>query len=722
MTHIVRRLLTLCCLFVCAQGIGAEPDLQQCMDFETEGAWQSAPDLLGEFAEGDLWSTRTTPFKILAGGVKLCEEHVKSGKFSGKWSDHPRYPTIHSTRVPRDWSRFKALTFWAYSEVSTGEAITLAVASDNDKTAWKDYFLYTFKVDWTGWKQIAIPFSDFDAYEQPVGWQKIDAVYFFTKIFNRQPNPYTALHLDGMRLVPDDVPSTRHQEIPGSATTPKLPHSGQVPEFAPSILNHTYPETRDNRPVRAPIQYEPYFKTERALYGYYPRFQPGFVSLDPRGRAYVQYGSYVIETLDEHGQWTYRSVLDVLEAYAREKLGFNALHVINQGQADETSLRFDADGDAYMMCLISDPTKDRRSRTGLLLHSRDRLKTWDVYRLPCYLVRFEKFVGHNHDCLRRPPVILLSQDWSPTTISLTIPQKQPDGTLVIPEPQKVADEAIGCFPHSGEANQALTHGDKVFLVYGQLKVLPGRTAEDGVPNYAVTYNLRTEQFSTPVFLGFGGINAKDGHNWPALAVDSKGILHVVINGHHNPFVYTHSLRPWSIDEWIKPERVAKGTSYCGLVCDRNDTLYSVSRNSDPGYYFRLSLHRKKAGQPWEQPKHLVIPFKAYYEVWYHKLTIDPATDRLFLSYYSQGASLSLFKDEYLAYLYTWPDREKSFKTQDPKDGQPRIPLGTDRDRAQPRKYEYYAAPASEMTTLVSDDGGDTWRLAVTDDFKPPAAQ
>jgi hypothetical protein len=49
-----------------------------------------------------------------------------------------------------------------------------------------------------------------------------------------------------------------------------------------------------------------------------------------------------------------------------------------------------------------------------------------------------------------------------------------------------------------------------------------------------------------VLIGFGGINAEDNHNWPALAVDSQGYLHVVINGHHNPFRYVRSARPLDI--------------------------------------------------------------------------------------------------------------------------------------------------------------------------------
>lgn len=716
MSHFAPRLLLLCSLTACAGRLAADTPYRASMDFEVQGAWRTAPDLLSEFKEDQIWSSRMLPFEELAGGLKLCAEQVKSGRSSGKWADHPRYPTLHTTDIPGDWSGFKAVTLWVYSEVNTGEAITLAAASDSDETAWRDYFLHTFRIEWTGWRHVVVPLSRFEAYERPAGWQKVDALYLFTKIFDRQPNPYTVLHLDDMQLVSEaadvPVPARTPQPAPGTEIT----HSGDIPEFDPGILNHAYPELRDRAVATAPIQYEPYFKTERALVGYYPRFQPGFVSVDPQGRAYLQYGAYVVEALDEQGTWTYQSVLPLLKRYARDQLGFEALAVTNQGSGNESAIRFDHDGDAYMLYFISDPTSDWRSRTGLLLHSRDGMKTWDVHKLPYYLARFEKVVGHNRDCLRRPPIILLSRYLSPTTNYLLLPEKRPDGTLVLPEMLKIADEAIAPIPHSGEANQALTHAGKVFIVYAQLKVLPGRANEDGVPSYAVTYDIATRQFSEPVLLGFGGINATDGHNWPGLAADSKGILHVVINGHHNPFVYTHSLKPWDIGEWSEPVRVAKGTSYCGLVCDRNDTLYSVSRNSHPGYYFRLSLHRKKAGQPWEEPKHLVLPYKPYYKIWYHKLTLDPSTDRLFLSYHSQSGSLCLFKDEYLAHFYVWPEREKSFMTQKPKeDGQPRIPLGA--CRGEPRKYEFYSASPTEMTTLVSDDGGDSWRLALTEDFR-----
>jgi len=702
------------CLVLAALPGADDAAPEAALGFEAEGTWLTAPDLLDEFAEGDLWSTRTVPFAELAGGVKLSTEHIKQGRTSGRWSDHPRYPTIHATRVPHDWSGFRSLSLWVYSEEPTSERITLGLLSDSAETAWRDYWFYAFTVDWTDWRKLEISFGDFEPYGTPAGWDSIGAIYLFTKAFDRQPNPYTVLYLDDLQLSTETVPPTRRAPAP-DAREGRLPHEGQVPEFDASILNHRWPETRAGQPVLAPIQYESYFAAERALLGYYPRFQPGFVSFRPDGRAYLQYGSYILEMVDGAGNWSYRNLLDeVVEPYARETLGFAALRVCNSAQVNDASVRFDRDGDAYMLCFIEDPTRDWRSRTGLLLHSRDGLQTWTVYRLPWYMVRFEKFVGHNTDCLNRPPVLLLSTYFAPTTDFVTIAEKRPDGTLAIPEPVQVAENAIPLIPHSGEGSNAVTVGDKVFIVYGKVEVLPGRTVKDGVPNYAVEYGLRTRTLSEPVLMGFGGKDAKDDHNWPAIAVDSRGYLHVIINGHHDPFVYVRSAQPRSIAAWTAPEKLALGTSYAGLVCGPDDTLYAVTRNAEPDYYFRLSLHRKRPGKPWEEPRHLVLPFKPYYHVWFHKLVIDPPTGRLFLSYYAQSPSVCLFKDEYRAYLDIWPDKERGFLSG--PDG-PELPQGTNCS-GEPRQYAFYEAPASELATLVSADGGDTWHLATTADFLP----
>jgi len=686
---------------------------QAALDFEVPGAWTSEADLLDEFPEENLWCTRHTPFAELAGGVVLSAEHVQSGTLSGRWADHPRHPTIHCRAVPPDWRRYRGIAFQAYSEDATGERITLGVASDSAATPYHDWFVADFVVDWSGWRELAIPHEDFRPLGSPTGWGAVQGIYFFTKAFDRQPNPCTVLHLDSMQLLRRPPPSS-DAAAPAPARKTALAVASRVPEFDPAVMNHRWPELRDPPAAVAPIQYLPYFRKERALFGYYPRFQPGVVSFSPGGRAWVRYAGHLLQTVGDDGKWVWRSVLEKpLVPYCREDLGFAQLQMNNMGSSDDASIRWDADGDAYMLCFVSDPTGDWRTRTGLLLHSRDNLQTWDVYRLPWYMARFEKALGHNRDRLKRPPVILMARYFAPNRIFITVPRKRADGTLLIPEATLICKDAMPMSAHSGEAGMAVTVGDTVFMVYGRLTSPDGHTTADGAPAYAVTYDIGSGTLSAPVLVGFGGKNAKDNHNWPALAVDSQGYLHVIVNGHHDPFRYTRSLRPLDISEWAEPETVAAGTTYGGLLCDSEDTLYSVTRHSHPGYYFRLSLHRKRAGRPWEAPRNLVVPHNPYYEVYYHKLVMDPATERLFLAYWSQSASVCLFRDEFRAYAYIWPDREIDFLSV--KDAvMPTGALGTEK-----RKYRFYAPKPSEPTILVSSDRGDTWRLALSADFALP---
>jgi hypothetical protein len=679
--------------------------------FEQADAWSTAPDLLDRFDEKDLWCSRTIGFEALANGLTLDSGTVKQGNTSGLWRDHPRFPTLHTRSVPSDWRGARALSLWIDSDVATNEVIVAAVLADNPDTPWRDFHVFPFRVNWTGWRQVVMPLKRFERLGDPAGWSQIQGVYFFTKIFDLQPHPATVVRLDSMALERRVGFNRAMRRLP-VASLSEQKWVSRVPPFVPERLNHSFPEVSEAPPGDAPIKYEPYFRTERAMFGYFPRFQPGPISFDTDGNAYLQYGSTVIETRSETGTWSAQDIAEsVLLPYAKRELGFKKLQVNNGGQTNETAIRFDTDGDAYMLCFVSDPTGNWRTRHGLLLHSRDGMQTWTVYQLPTYMVRFEKNVGHNSECLQRPPVLLLSKYHAPTTISITIPEKQADGTLQIPPPVNIATDALPFIPHSGEANQAVTHGDKVFLVYGRMTVLPGKTVEDGVPAFARTFDINTRELSEPVLIGFGGKNAKDNHNWPALATDSTGILHVVINGHHDPFRYTHSLKPYDISEWAPTETVSNGVTYAGLICDDRDTLYTVTRMSHPGYAFRLSLHRKKAGQDWEEARHLVIPFKRYYKVWNHKLTIDPATQRLFLFYWSQSPSNCLFLDEYLAYIDIWPHREKPFlEGRKP----PLLPVGTAMKK--PRKYEFYRSRPSEPVLLMSDDRGETWRFALSEDL------
>jgi hypothetical protein len=508
--------------------------------------------------------------------------------------------------------------------------------------------------------------------------------------------------------------------------------------FDPNILNHAFPETLNNATIYAPIKEQAFFRSERALYGYYPRFNPSYVSFGLNGTAYLKYGSYIIEVRDSRGNWRYIDVGPTVADYVKNVCGFPDFQFDNTGQNDEVSIRFDKDGDIYLLTQVTAYLADGSIGAGLtlLLHSKDYFTSWNVYKLNTAsmaytFARFEKLDWNNQDCLNRPPVILLSTYLYPypwASNYIIVAQKQSNGTLKVASPLKIADYAVPFGSHSGDGNQCISHGNQIFVIYGIYKNWPAIPANNpqynmtflypppgqgnsqtvycrnGTPTFAVVYDINSKTLSAPTFVGWGGYQI-DIHNFPALTVDSTGHLHAIINGHHNPFVYTMSVEPYNVSEWGVPLLVCDDCTYSTLNCDHNDTLYAVNICSRRGYVFELALFRKKAGQDWEPAKYLRTPYMPYYRVWTHKMAVDTITNKLYLSYYSQSLMMQLFLDDYNAYINTWRDRERDMLIY----SNGAIPSA--------QMYETYVTYPSEMCTLVSDDGGDTWHLAVSGDFR-----
>ena len=137
--------LSLSALLVVCGAAHAAPPVTPAMGFEIEGVWLSAaPELFTEFKPEEIWAARTMALTELAAGVKLSGDHVKQGRLAGRWANHPQFPTIHTQDIPHDWRGVKSLSFWARSEVATGELITLALLSDGPQTAWKDYYYHVY--------------------------------------------------------------------------------------------------------------------------------------------------------------------------------------------------------------------------------------------------------------------------------------------------------------------------------------------------------------------------------------------------------------------------------------------------------------------------------------------------------------------------------------------------------------------------------------------------
>ncbi|SDC12986.1 Carbohydrate binding domain (family 11) [Paenibacillus sp. UNCCL117] len=778
--------------------------------FEDIGAWRSEAYLLEDnpgWKDSNLLATRTTTLEQLAtGGVTASSVHVKEGQSAGKWANHPYYPTISTRSFEQDWSASNSVSFWIYAEAATQENVSLILHSDHPSTSWREFYSYTFPIDFAGWKQIEIPFRSFTASGETAGWHRIEQMSFSAKAFNKEPSPHTVLYLDDIQLhdrgvnelaaltslteaepsmlvsyavaYPDGfeaMPLTaylryvnnkleyetaspsRRQEIEqeqaalltahglGSdtyalsqfvETRPRIAAQHDIVPMEAHQLNHGAAEIREQ--PSGPVVHEPYWKTERAVYGYYPQFMPGPVSFAPGGSRYVRYGNSVIQVYDQENQRWYQHDLEpVFERYAAQQLGWYGYKHRDDNFYQDVNIRFDSDGDAYMTATIQQVNADGTTGVlrSLLLHSADQLKTWKAYPLTGSFAKLEALDTHNTDALSRPPVITLHDYWTSKNKSgyFVIPQKLPSGELYIPPRTKVCESCLTMGPtHSGDTNVAVTVTDSVYFIYSVMELekapaIPAnhpataltwtagnqlRESRKGLPAYVVSYDIPTGQLSEPVFVGYGG-RANDDHNWPAIAVDSQGYLHAFVNGHHDPVYYTRSSLPRNISEWNAPELIGQANSYASVVVDQDDTLYLVTRNSQRGYNFDMTLYRKPAGQAWAASVNLAERFKSYYEVWNQKLKVDPDSGDLYLTYYSQSRQSQMFKDEYDAYMFVWPDREQ---LKNPSGTL--TPMGT--YQTQGRKYTTFSGMVpTGMSTLISRDSGLTWRLLTTADFQSP---
>lgn len=732
------------------------------LNFSAPGAWLTAPvELLDSMPEGEMWSAKSRfgndPGKrIEAKTMRELATGARPEAGGLRWNRHPMYPTLHAAQVPADWSRQPAVSLKLASKEATGETVWLAFSADSKQTPYRDFYRFPFAVNFTGEKTITVSRDKFETVGEPAGWDKVDGAWFFTKVAGAQPHPATDLTLKELRPAaePDnsaEFPGEIRQEKDADGFVFKM----NKREYQRAYLNHPYPETRGEQPVHAPYAHQYYQAAERALFDYCPDFLPGFVSYGPDGRGYIHSGD-LVQFRGEDGKWQYTDLVPILKQWAKEQ-GWPGLQLSWGQSLGEKAIRYDNDGDFYLLVPVEKLDADGKNvdwhtRTTLLLHSRDRMRSFEVHRLPGRLATFEKLDGHNRDCLKRPPVILLGdysyfRDADPAGYLLT-PSKKADGSLDLGKPVKYAEFAISPDQHSGGGNLAITRGDKVFIVFGvasvnaiamqdvkgaKQTVIPpippdhpglklsyqqqrsGKTfteySKNGTPTFIIEYDLKTGRLGEPRYLLSGGAH-DDGHNWPAITADSRGILHVIANGHHNPVAYTHSLEPdnpygpWSAPEYVKPGKSTPFLSYATLNCDKNDTLYTIHRSTTDVYNNHLGLYVKPAGQPWQGEEVLVTPYRYMYKVWGHKAIYNPATGGITLGFYSHSSMKQLMLDQYWFDIFQYPDEEKAYRGGKSDIG---LPEGN--------KCKMYVGPAAELTLLTFDPDTKQWKLTVGKDLK-----
>ena len=500
--------------------------------------------------------------------------------------------------------------------------------------------------------------------------------------------------------------------------------------------DHGGPELAVPGPVLTPIQHQPMFVDERQQFGYHPRYPAGPGSFDRDNRPYIWDGTDLI-TLRDDGRWVGLN----LERTVKHKYDWFTGNV----GATDPHLSFDDRQGTWLVARLTfvkhNHPPDLRQDAFGVLHSIDDGRSWTFYetlRSPpsphkYYLgpERIERWQTHNAfvgpppmvEARGRALVLTVGKQVGVEDRSDDSPRRrQPPSyqftRVVVADAQKpVSTKGRNWLTplHSGAGNVSASRGNKTHIVWQSIQphewhraALDKRPAqmqgpytpyalryEDQLsalaPHYIRTYDHTTAELGPPVLLGF---SRRDNHDAPVISIDSKGYLHVVIGAHHDNFQYTRSIQPnRSTGGWTDPrmfgtprpppaEKPTAAYTYTALLIDARDTLHLVSRWAGSGYYFRLCYNRKKTGQPWEANQILIHPFRYGYCTWRHKLNTD-RLGRLFLNYVQYPAQLT--EQELAAYHRRWPEHQGQIHAVGP-------------------------------CMLISDNGGDQWRLATTEDF------
>ena len=452
--------------------------------------------------------------------------------------------------------------------------------------------------------------------------------------------------------------------------------------------------------VKTPIVHKKYYRGERELFGYSPKFYPNVVTFGSDNEPYIRTRGEkpMIQTLDKNGKWI---KLDFIDAIKKKFPRWNGK--IQTGTFSEERIVFDDKGNAYMLAATGRSNLHR----GLLLFSKDRCRSWQVYRLPGKeFYQLESRRGNKP--LPHPPVIIHGYA-KKQILNIIVPSLNSQGNLSLSAPITVSDNSLFTVVHSG-GNSIESVGDKVFIAWAQAKK---NTDIDGsTPQCIVVYNRKTGKLSKPVLLGANGSGKQPNpHNLPSIAIDSKGYIHVIMGAHHHPFKYTRSLKPFDINSgWTKPVSIGRRETrklgrytYGAFYCDEKDNLHLISRWVGSGYIFRLVYMRKQLGSPWEKQKYLVEPFRSFYACWYHKLAAD-RKGRLFLKY--ETFINHIDRKTLEAYDKKWPEEKIKSKQR-----------GKWRDTGKAgREIAKFRVKSHDPVILISDDYGLSWRIAISKDF------
>lgn len=133
-------------------------------------------------------------------GLVLERENVKQGEAAIRWRNHPKTPGFSVPNVPSDWSRYNLLRLWLHNAKSLPARFMILIPSENPATEGSDYWSYSIRLDFEGWKEFVLPVGNKGGARSPRGWDQVDGLRFTASGWSNVPHPEADVLIDDIRL------------------------------------------------------------------------------------------------------------------------------------------------------------------------------------------------------------------------------------------------------------------------------------------------------------------------------------------------------------------------------------------------------------------------------------------------------------------------------------------------------------------------------------------
>lgn len=145
-------------------------------------------------------------------GLRPDPAVTRDGQLGLAWTGLAEQTMTTARGAPADWSSYQTLRFWLHVAEPTDSRLTLIVSSENPASDGGDYYSLTIDTNYRGWRRFQLPLSALAAVRQPLGWQRIDKL-FFSANWAHKLDPATVVHLAGFTL--DTAPLPGCDRPPG---------------------------------------------------------------------------------------------------------------------------------------------------------------------------------------------------------------------------------------------------------------------------------------------------------------------------------------------------------------------------------------------------------------------------------------------------------------------------------------------------------------------------